>query len=251
MNGDGLTPERLDAILDGRDPATDDEARDMLALAGALREAVPGATDDLRARVRALPQPAPGGRLRRLLNSGWRGRTLIAAPALTAVIAAVVAVGVLTRSESQDVAQSGAAHESLTAAQRTSGTTPENAIAGSAPATSLAPAAPKAATGAADATVTEPIVIRVARSTLVASAARVRTLVGDAGGSVVEEPAPPGQTTPVQLVSISVPSERSADVFAAIAALDTATAPAASRFAGPAATSDGVSRVRILLTEAP
>ena len=103
MTGDELTPERLDAILDGQEAASDDDARDMLALAATLREGSPGAPDELRGRGRALGRPSPAeGWLRRLLGTGRRGRILVAAPALGAALAAVIAIGVITNNPSTD-----------------------------------------------------------------------------------------------------------------------------------------------------
>jgi hypothetical protein len=208
---DEMTPERLEAILDGREPATDDEARDMLALAGALREAAPGAGPDLRARVRALPQPQPVGRLRRLFDNGWRGRMLIAAPALSAVVAVVIAVGVIGRSPGDNTAVSGAPAASSAEATATS-------------TLSTTPAAPKSATpqsagfsAADDAHPVAPITLRIAPATLEARLAKVRDIVAAAGGTsaAVDQ----GGQPPSSVVSITVPVERSADVLKAISGL--------------------------------
>lgn len=247
MNGDEMTPERLDAILDGREPPADDTARDMLALAAALREAAPGAGADLRARVRALPQPQPVGRLRRLLKSGWRGRMLVAAPALSAVIAAVIAVGVINRSPGDE----GTGADSSLATQA------ERQKAGPAvPATTPPTAGASTAAGVAADALAAPIPLHVAPATLDARLADVRELVIDAGGTLGDpdrQTAPPGA-----LVSITVPSERSAEVFAAIADLgiepgvDAFRALVPSQPQGGAAGAPGaLTTVRVLLTEGP
>ncbi len=238
-----MTPERLDAILDGRDAPTDDEARDMLALAGALREAVPGAGEGLRARVRALPQPQPAGRPRWLRASGWRGRALIAAPAVFAAIAAVIAIGVIARSPD---GRSGGADSSQ--ADRLSQATIEAAP----PSSTAQPAATDkpAQTGS----LPDPVVVQIAPATITARIADVRRLVAAAGGRVVEEVQQ--QTTPSVLASITLPGERRAEVLQAVVALGTGTRAAARDFSdesgfGAAAVPGVPTSVRVLLTEGP
>lgn len=208
---DEMTPEGLDAILDGREPATDDEAREMLALAGALREAAPGAGPELRARVRALPQPQPVGRLRRLFGNGWRGRMLIVAPALSAVIAAVIAVGVIGRSPGDNKTVSG--DRAASSAESVGTSTPSATPA--APKSATPSSAPFSATNAGDPAA--PITLRIAPATLKARLAKVRDIVAAAGGTT--DAVDQGGQPPSSVVSITVPIERSADVLRAIADL--------------------------------
>jgi hypothetical protein len=255
---DEMTPERLDAILDGRQPATDDEAREMLALAGALREAAPGAGPDLRARVRALPQPQPVGRLRRLFSSGWRGRMLIAAPALSAVAAAVIAVGVIRSSSGDERSIAVAPTASPAETARTAAITTLPSTNSAPPPAVLSPAIPDAAAATgADGRLSAPITLRVASGTLEARIADIRRLVVEAGGTIgLEQPqvAPPGT-----VVAITLPVERGADVLKAVANLGSGprsegwsaylgvTPPQAKG----AAASGAPTSVRVLVTEGP
>ncbi len=245
-----MTPARLDAILDGREPPTDDEARDMLALAGALREAAPGAGTELRARVRALPERQPG-RLRRLRDSGWRGRMLIAAPALSAAVAVVIAVGMIGHSSGDP---STVAENHATSRAQTLGKT--------APTTSTTPslsAVPPSVEGAAtDAGVpATPITLRIAPATLATRIVDIRGLVTAAGGTV--ELADQRAQPPSSVVSITLPAGRSADVLDAIAALGTGPRSEAwspyllspSQTGAAADALGGLTTVRVLLTEAP
>ena len=255
---DEMTPERLDAILDGREPATDDEARDMLALAGALREAAPGGGPDLRARVRALPQPQPVGRLRRLFNSGWRGRMLVAAPVLSAVVAAVIAVGVIGGSSGDEgtIAVTPAASPAEAAPRAALPTTPS--ITSATPPADTSSAIPDAAVSAgADGRPSAPITLRVTPDTLEARIADIRRLIVEAGGTVGL--ARPQVTPPSAIISITLPAERSADVLRAVANLGTGprskdwsaylvTPPQAG---GAAAASGARTSVRVLVTEGP
>ena len=260
---DEMTPERLDAILDGRDPANDDEARDMLALAGALREAAPGAGADLRSRVRALPQPQPSGRLRRLLNSGWRGRMLIAAPALSAIVA-VIAVGVIGGSsdtgpnvaESTTTAATTVTTSEASQLKRSSGaasvfdgpTTPPSATTPSTPSS--------ASTGAPAQAPAPPITLHVPTATIDARIAEIRRLVTAAQGTVdqTDQSGPP----PSMLLSISLPAERSAAVLKAIANLGTgpgsralATYTEATRDGTDAPAPEALTTLQVLVTEGP
>ncbi len=239
-----MTPERLDAILDGRAAPTDDEARDMLALAGALREAVPSAGEGLRERVRALSRPQPTERPRWLRASGWRGRILIGAPALSAVIAAVITVGVIARSPDGQSGGSDALQ-----AERASQTTDETGPLRLA----VPPTAAPTASGQAAGTRVEPIVVQIPPATLDARVAEVRQLVAAAGGTIVEEPR---QTAPPRLLaSITLPGQRRAEVLQAIAALGNGARNEASDAVGSSAgdvAGDGdVINVRVLLTEGP
>lgn len=243
MKGDEMTPERLDAILDGRAAPTDDEARDMLALAGALREAAPGAGDSLRARVRALPRPGPAGRLR---SSGWRGRALIAAPALSVVVAAVVAIGVIARSPD---GRSGGSDSSQ--AQRLGRAAVEAAPPTSATPSAASPGSSRDAAGAPSA----PVAIQILPATLDARVADVRDLVDAASGTILEETRQP-TTPPSVIVSITLPRDRSAEVLRAIVALGTGTGATAGASLDQAEGATGaapgdLTLVRVVLTEAP
>ncbi len=238
----GMTPERLDAILDGRAEPNDDQAREMLALAGALREAAPDAPEALRARVRTLSaqQPLPS-RLRRLRDSGWRGRILVAAPALSAVIAVLVAVGVIGNSGGPAGDAGGSQSARVSAVE--SATDPS---APSGTVTQLAPAA-DAQTG-----LQPPAVVRVAPATLAARLTDVRRLVADAGGTLVEATPPPGSTG--VLVSMTLPPERRDAVLQQILALgtnDPQAPPTPNAREGFRATSPVTETLEVLLTESP
>jgi hypothetical protein len=228
----------------------------MLALAGALREAAPGAGADLRTRVRALPQPQPVGRLRRLFDNGWRGRMLIAAPALSAIAAVVIAVGVIGGRSGDEGTLAGTPTASRAEALQKAVTTPSSTSA-------TPPAAPSpavtdaAAASAADGGLSAPVTLRVASDTLEARIADIRRLVVAAGGTVGL--AQPQVAPPAAVVSITLPAERSADVLQAIANLGTGpraadwaaylvTPPAAS---GGAAAAGALTSVRVLVTEGP
>lgn len=255
---DEMTPERLDAILDGREPATDDEAREMLALAGALREAAPGAGPELRARVRALPQPQPVGRLRRLFSNGWRGRMLIAAPALSAVVAAVIAVGVIRSSSGQERTIAVAPAASPAETTRTAAITTTPSTKSATPPAVTSPAIPDAAAATgADGRLSAPITLRVASGTLEARIADIRRLVVEAGGTIgLAQPqgAPPGT-----VVAITLPAGRGADVLGAIANLGSgprsegwsAYLGVTPQRPGGAAASGALTSVRVLVTEGP
>ena len=220
MSEHDLTPERLDAILDGEVPATDDDARDMLALAAQLRAAVPGADDTLRARVRTMPEAHPPrvGTVRRLLRSGWRGRMVVAAPALSAVLAAVIAVGVLSNSpgdsssSADDTARTGATalqgESAASSAPPSKPTTPE---AGYDTATE-----PLAAAGTR-VLPTDALTVEVPSTTLPDRVDDLRRLVTDAGGTVVLEVSPgiPSAT----VATLDLPTDRVATTLTAIATL--------------------------------
>lgn len=249
MSGGEMTPERLDAILDGRDAATDDDARDMLALAGALREATPGAPDALRARLRTLRQPRPGWFVR-LRASGWRGRALVAAPALSAVAVAVIAFGVIGGSpQGQPAGADSSQAEQLSQSRGTSE---------SAPATGTRLDAAKAAPDALSGALSAPVVVLVAPTTLTARLADVRSLVTAAGGTVAEEVPQPATPAGVVVV-LTLPQARRDEVLRAIVALGTDAAADVTLPALPAPAGDRVrtgaadapTAVRVLLTEGP
>ncbi len=90
---DGIGPERLDGLFDGRTAAETDEERDLLRVAAELRAAAPPAPDRLRERVAALGEPEPGpapARRRR-----WTPRWRFAAPAVAGIVAVIVATVVI------------------------------------------------------------------------------------------------------------------------------------------------------------
>lgn len=244
MSDAEMTPERLDALLDGREAATDDAARDMLALAGALREASPGAPDTLRARMRTLPQPPPG-RLGRLRASGWRGGVLVAAPALSAVAAALIAFGVIGGSPEGQPGGAERLSQSRTASEAASPTGTQSFGAAEAP--------PNAVQGA----LPTPMVVQVAPATLAARLADLRSLVTAAGGTIVEE-VPQPTAPPGVMASLTLPEARRDEVLRAIVALGTGTAADATVPAPPApggrdasGAAGAPTAVRVLLTEGP
>lgn len=228
MSDHDLTPERLDAILDGEVPATDDDARDMLALAAQLRAAVPGADDTLRARVRALPaaRPARLAAVRRLLRSGWRGRLLVAAPALSAVLAGVIAVGVLTNTSHNTSSGADNAAGARATAQKS-----EAAATATLPPTTTTPTAEFSATtvatppSAADTSAAEALTIAVPAATLPARIDDLRRIVTDAGGTLTstDRPGSPAAT----VISLDLPTDRVASTLASIATLGTVERPGA------------------------
>jgi hypothetical protein len=257
MSREEMTPERLDAILDGSAAPTDDEARDMLALAARLRQASPPASDRLRERIRGMPQPhtAPVGRLRRLLDRGWRGRMLVAAPALAAVVAVVVGISVLNGSSDPQVARNstdltieqtsaGASDAAEATATRTSSATVPGQTSKTPPPT----LAPPAADGVDVAP--QLLTLRVALTTLTARVADLRRLVENAGGTVSLTDQ---QTTPPSTIaSITVPQDRRTAVFAEIANLGgNRTSSGYSRLFDQAAAAPATEPTRILVTEAP
>lgn len=244
MTGDELTPERLDAILDGREAPTDDDARDMLALAAVLRDGAQGASDELRTRVRTLGQPQAPGRLHRLLGTGRRGRVLIAAPALGAVLAAVIAIGVVARDPG---GRDDVAGESVTV-QRTAPSPAADATA-SAP----APSGAQESLGAQAAAGAAPVTVLVPPTTLSTREAELRRVVADAGGTVTPTSGATKLSSPSEVVlSVTVPDAERDAVFAAIAALGSDATREA--FAGALATPPtptGTTTVQVRLTETP
>ncbi len=107
-----ITPERLDALLDGSVSPETDAERDMLHLAARLREEAPRADDAVRERVQSLgDKSAPPRLARRWWPASAPGRWRVAVPALSAVAAAIISVGVLTSrgndTASQDASNAG------------------------------------------------------------------------------------------------------------------------------------------------
>ncbi len=200
---DEMTPERLDAILDGTAAPDDDEARAMLHLAADLRGAAPGASDDLRRRVLALGEPAgqPAGAPRLPF---WK-RLNVMAPALGAVVAAIVAVGVISTgggsSGDSTVGGRGGADES---GQFDSAVPP---AAAPAPTATLAEPAPGGLARSAD----TPAQITVEAGALDDALAEIETAAG--GPTFITEDA---RTPTSATVTITVPADRDADVRRAL-----------------------------------
>lgn len=105
---DGIRPDRLDDLFDGRATPETDEERDMLHLAAELRASAPPASQELHDRIAALGEPATrptGGR-----TPWWRRLGLrAAAPALAGLIVVLVAVAVIARGGSDDAGVSNSA----------------------------------------------------------------------------------------------------------------------------------------------
>ncbi len=101
-----ITPERLDALLDGSASPETDVERDMLHLAAQMRDEAPRAGNALRERVQALgdqmPRPRPA---RRWWPASAPGRWRVVVPALSAVAAAIISVGVLTNGGNDNASQ--------------------------------------------------------------------------------------------------------------------------------------------------
>lgn len=237
-----ITPERLDALLDGTVQAETDAERDVLALASRLKGAEPRAGAALRGRVRTIA--AEPGRTRRLQR--FRGRwALVAAPAVAAIAAGVIAVGVFS-GDDKNVATSDATalegFETQTDAQGALGlrsNAPADNAAGAAKsgATEAAPSiqAPPVQDGPAGADAAIPM-LRVTAGTRDARLADIRRIVSDAGGNV-EATAVPGATA-WDLV-ITLPVDAAPAALASIAAF--ADGPAPPIAVDPA----GVARLRL------
>jgi hypothetical protein len=216
MNGHDPTPERLDAILDARAPAVTGPEREMVDLAAALRDATPPAGPELRARVRAIAAPRPAGRLRRLTGS-WRGRALIAAPALAAVAVAVIATGVIggngTAGESARV-DATTSVESQTQAPPTAATARGNT---QAPADAQARSAPGPAATGLPGGIPVRVTIRVPPADVTARAAEARRIVIAAGGAIQESTG--GTGAGGVAITAAVPAAGAADALARLRAL--------------------------------
>ena len=221
MSEHEITPERLDGLMDGTVTPEDQLDRDMLALAADLRAAAPGASDALRERILALPEPQPVGRWRRLVSTG-RGRALVAAPALGAIIAAVVTVGVLNRDGGDGAAGGGADASGASApaaAQKETATQPG----------ALAP--PAATRGAGDASAPEgrtagetfvnpgPARVVIPPGALAATLEEATRIVTDAGGEL--QPTTQPTDPPSVLLEITVPEGAAERVAAELAKLGT------------------------------
>jgi len=217
MNSHDPTPERLDAILDARETAVTGRERDLVDLAAALRDAAPPAGAELRARVRAIETARPASRLRRLTGS-WRGRAVIAAPALAALAVAVIATGVIggddppgdsARVAGTTSVESQPGPLSTQATPRSDVQTPSDAqTRGGAP----GPAASGTPEGA-PVTVT----IRVPPADVAARAAEARRIVLAAGGAIQDGAAGAGPAGVA--ITATVPGAGAPDAFEKLRAL--------------------------------
>lgn len=234
MSADDLTPERLDAILNGSEPATDDADRDMLALAATLRGAAPPASEDLRARVRATAaEEAAGGGSRRR-GPGWRTRLLIAGPALATVVAAVVVILVVDGGGGTNPTSLPSLESTATAPA--AGTGVADATAPSSDALKAAPSTvPQAALSAG------PVILRVGPGTLERRVADAQRIVTQAGGTVMATP----QATPRPgtLLTITLPPDHAAAAVAELSAL--------GNLAGGVIAPGADGTQRLLMTERP
>jgi hypothetical protein len=227
MSGGDLTPERLDGILDGSQAPNEETDRDMLALAAELRDAAPGAGDELRERVRAIAAQAPAHADPHRGGVGWRSRLLLVGPALATVVAALVVIVVVDGNggSNRDLARRESA---LTSAAPAAGA-PQAAAGSSSDSMRVAP--PALAAG--------PVIVQVDTGTLVARVDEARRIVTRAGGTVTETPqstSPPGT-----LLTITLPAERAAGAAAKLAAL--------GEVSGGSFTSANGGSLRVLLTE--
>ena len=244
MSHDDPTPERLDAILDGREPATTDREREIVDLAAALREASPRAGGELRARVLALGAPRRTGRLGRLAAGGWRGRALIAAPALAAIATAVIAVGVLGGDGPSDRgARSGTSlHVTSGPIESTGGAGPES------------PGLPHSETPVPGAGTTAPaasapiaITVPVPADAMGARVAEARRIISAAGGTILAE-TPVETPQPGVALAATLPVGPAADAIDKLAAL--ASRPQRLE-TFDAAGEPGPVRIEVLVVQAP
>ena len=198
MNPDDLTPERLDAILNGSQPPTEDADREMLALAAELRGAAPGAGDELRERVRAIAAQAPESAGARRGNPGWRTRLLLAAPALATVVAAIVVIAVVggdSGTKHTDLASNAPTVTSTAARVRRDRFAREVAERGG---------AGRAVGNAPGALSAGPVIVRVGAGTLARRVADARRIVARAGGTAVVTPQ--ATARPGTLLTITLPA---------------------------------------------
>jgi len=188
--GDDMTPERLDAILDGTAAPDTDEDRAMLHLAADLRGAAPRASDALRERIIAMGEP---GEFRPKRVPFWK-RINVLAPALGAVVAVIVAVGVLTTGNSGDdtgfptLERGGGAADSAVQPPA------------AAPTQTMAEPAPMPATG-------PPAEVTVEAGGLDDALAEIESIAG--GPRYVSES---DRTATSAVITVTVPADRHADV---------------------------------------
>jgi Domain of unknown function (DUF4349) len=194
---DEISPERLDALVDGTDSeslAPDDQP--FATLMSELR-ASEEAPADLRRRVRDMVQPRETARARlarRLRATSWTQRAIAFAPACVLVVGTVFAVSAI----SQD--------NEIQVAERLTQTTPSSATAAPQEEAKQAPLA--------QATLT----VRVENSdAITAAGAKAREIAASLGGSTVEERYSRTSGEPdTAVVTLTVPPERYADTRAAL-----------------------------------
>lgn len=136
---DEITPERLDALLDGSATPETESEREMLHLAARMRDGSPRASDALRRRVQTLESRSAAAarpRKRRWRPVTSRDWLMIGAPALSALLIAVIGVGVLTTRDGSD-GPDGAAEQSADS-RAGSESTEARAVPDGAPATTFA-----------------------------------------------------------------------------------------------------------------
>jgi hypothetical protein len=235
MNPDDLTPERLDAVLNGSQAPTEDADREMLALAAELRGAAPGAGDELRERVRAIVAQAPERADARRGNPGWRSRLLLAGPALATLVAAIVVIAVVGGDSGTKQTDLASSEPTVTSTAARAGVTDSRAKAPSEAVQAAPSATPPAALTAG------PVILRVGSGTLARRVADARRIVTRAGGTVAATPQATAQ--PGTLLTITLPPAHAAEVIAQLSALGEVTG-------GTLATAAGGS-LNLLLTEAP
>lgn len=235
MKPDDLTPERLDAILDGSQAPTEDADRAMLALAAELRGGAPGAEDRLRERVRMIAAQAPEAAGARRGSPGWRSRLLLAGPALATIAAAIVIIAVVG-------GDSGTTRTELASSESTVGSTATRAGATDATAKSSSGAVQATPSASPPAALSAgPVILRVDAGTLALRVADARRIVTGAGGTVVATPQ--ATARPGTLLTVTVPPARAAGVLAQLSKLG---AVSGGTLAGAAAGS-----LSLLLTEGP
>jgi hypothetical protein len=227
---DDLSPERLDALIDGRAPGGDEEEA-LAALVSELR-ATDGAPSDLRARVRSIVRPQEVSGVRRLLadlrGTSWTRRAMALAPACVLVVGAVFAVTSIARDGGSDL-RSGAA-PAATGGQaatrdRESPGTPQTAV--------PVPPPPEAMLDQG-AVAQGALTIRVAdRAAVSAAGLRAREIAAEMGGRAVRESyRQRAQGPSTATVTLQVPPERYAGTRAALAAIGTVVDESAD-FADP------------------
>ncbi len=215
MNPDDLTPDRLDAILNGSQAPTEDADREMLALAAELRGTAPGAGDKLRERVRAIAAQAPESAGARRVGPGWRTRLLLAGPALATVVAAIVVIAVVGGGSGTKPTDLARSESTVTSTARRAGVADANAKSPSEAVRAAPSATPPAALTAG------PVILRVDAGTLARRVADARRIVARAGGTVVATPQATAQ--PGTLLTITLPPAHAAEAIAQLSALGEVT----------------------------
>lgn len=204
---DDLSPERLDALVDGHEAggATPEE-QPFAALMSELRGA-DGAPDELRARIGELVrrrETAFARLVRRMRETSWTQRALALAPACVLIVGAVFAVSSITGDEQRLVAEPPQAERSLDS--------------------TLAAPAPSAAGEAKQAPLSEATLsVRVADADAITAAGReARAIAAAQGGRTVNERyARTGGAPREAVLTLEVPADRYNDTRAALAKIGT------------------------------